>query len=132
MKKIILFIIFLISACNSAAPKFLPVGNNLPDGIVDQDYLTEVEVTNVILFKENVGVDISPPEAGLKWNPKVTTLKRGGAERVEEDYNYITISGKPKRTGEILVHINGYSKGTMTPGRKIDKIYVIKIKSDKN
>ncbi|EPQ0972561.1 hypothetical protein NNU90_002750 [Citrobacter farmeri] len=132
MKKIIFFIIFLISACNSTAPNFLPVGNNLPDGIVGQDYLTEVEVTNVILFKDNVGVDISPPEAGLKWNPKVTTLKRGGAERVDEDYHYIIISGKPKKTGEILVHINGYSMGTMTPGSKIDKIYVIKIKSDKN
>lgn len=72
MKMIIPFIIFLISACSSTAPNFLPVGNNLPDGIVGQDYLTEVEVTNAILFKENVGVDISPPEAGLKWNPKVT------------------------------------------------------------
>ncbi|MDF9719211.1 hypothetical protein P4S07_005365 [Serratia marcescens] len=132
MKNIIIFIIFLVSACNSAAPNFLPVGNNLPDGIVDQDYFTEVEITNVILFKENIGVDISPPEAGLKWNPKVTTLKRGGAERVEEDYHYIIISGKPKKAGEILVHINGYSMGIMAPGSKIDKTYVIKIKSDKN
>ncbi|MBD8165656.1 hypothetical protein [Erwinia persicina] len=132
MKKIIPFIIFLISACSSTAPSFLPVGNNLPDGMVGQGYLTEIEVTNAILFKENVGVDISPPEAGLKWNPKVTKLKRGGAERVDEDYHCIIISGKPKEVGEILVHINGYSMGTTTPGSKIDKVYVIKIKTDKN
>jgi|GEM_PF-3513524 len=132
MKNIIPFIILMISACSSTAPNFLPVGNNLPDGIVGQDYLTEVEITNVILFKENIGVDISPPEAGLKWNPKVTKLKRGGAERIEEDYHYIIISGKPKEVGEILIHINGFSMGTTTPGSKIDKAYVIKIKSNKN
>lgn len=88
----------------------------------------EVEITNVILFKENIGVEISPPDAGLGWNPKVTTLKRGGKEREEEeDYHYIIISGKPKKAGEISVHINGYSMGTMAPGSKIDKKYIIKI-----
>ncbi|EKP1134210.1 TPA: hypothetical protein ACXE54_005981 [Klebsiella michiganensis] len=132
MKKIIPFIIFLISACGSTAPNFLPGGNNLPDGIVGQDYLTEIEITNVILFKENVGVNISPPNSGLKWNPKVTKLKRGGAERVDEDYHYIRISGKPKEVGEVLVHINGYSMGTTAPGSKIDKMYVIKVKAVKN
>lgn len=132
MKKIIPFIIFLISSCGSAAPNVLPGGNNLPDGIVGQDYFTEVEITNAILFKENIGVNISPPNAGLKWSPKVTKLKRGGAERVDEDYHYIRISGKPKDVGEVLVHINGYSMGTMTPGSKIDKVYVIKIKAAKN
>lgn len=78
MKKIIPFIIFLISACGSAAPSFLPGGNNLPDGIVGQNYSAEVEITNVILFKENIGVSISPPDTGLTWNPKVTRLNRGG------------------------------------------------------
>ncbi|RJF58216.1 hypothetical protein D4100_05530 [Serratia inhibens] len=130
MKNIIPFILLLISACGSTAPSFLPGGNDLPDGIVGQDYLTEVEITNAILFKENIGVDISPPEAGLKWKPKVTTLKRGEAERVEEDYHHIIISGKPKEAGEVLVHINGYSMGTTTPGSKINKVYVIKMKKN--
>jgi hypothetical protein len=132
MEKIIPFIIFLISACSSTVPNFLPRGSNLPDGIVGQGYLTEVEITNVILFKESIGVNISPPNAGLKWNPKITKLKRGGAERVDEDYHYIRISGKPKEVGEVLVHINGYSMGTTTPGSKVDKVYVIKVKMAKN
>lgn len=127
MKKIIVFIIFFVSACGSSVPRFYPEGNELPAGYVSQNYFFEVEITNVILFKENIGVEISPPDAGLGWNPKVTTLKRGGKEREEEDYHYIIISGKPKKAGEISVHINGYSMGTMAPGSKIDKKYIIKI-----
>ncbi|MEB7598491.1 hypothetical protein [Raoultella terrigena] len=108
-----------------------------PEGIISltvvvQDYLTEVEVTNVILFKKNIGVNISPPNAGLKWNPKVTKFTRGGAERAGEDYHCIRISGKPKEVGEVLVHINGYSMGTTAPGSKVDKVYVIKVKRAKN
>lgn len=132
MKKIIPFVIFLISACGSTGPNFLPGGNNLPDGIIGQEYLTEVEITNVILFKENIGVNIFPPNVGLKWNPKVTKLKRGGVERVDEDYHYIRISGKPKEVGEVLIHINGCSMGTTTPGSKVDKVYTIKVKAAKD
>lgn len=122
----------MICACGSAGPNLLPGGNNLPDGMVGQEYFTEVEITKAILFKENIGVNISPLNAGLKWNPKIIKLKRVGVERVDEDYHYIRISGKPKEVGEVLVHINGYSMGTTTPGSKIDKVYVIKVKAVKN
>lgn len=132
MKKTLPFIIFIISACGGNSPNFLPRGHVLPEGIVGQDYFTEVEITNAILFKDHIGVNISPPNAGLEWNPKVTKLKRGGTERVDEDYHYIRISGKPKEVGKVLVHINGYSMGTMIPGNKIDKVYIIKVKAAKN
>ncbi|WP_312311949.1 hypothetical protein [Atlantibacter sp.] len=108
-------------------PKFTPKRSELPEGYVGQNYSSEIEITNAILFKGNVGVIISPSGTGLKWRPKVTTLKVGGREREEEDYHYIIISGRPKLTGNILIHINGYSMGTATPGNKIDKIYTIKI-----
>lgn len=127
MEKIIVFMIFFVSACANPAPNFSPRGNELPDGIVGQPYLAEVEITNAVLFKENIGVDISPINSGLIWKPEVITLKRGGREREEEDYHHIIISGKPKESGEILIHINGHSMGTSTPGRKIDKLYIIKI-----
>ncbi|MNG62923.1 hypothetical protein D3C79_211340 [compost metagenome] len=108
-------------------PKFSPEGSELPEGYVGQNYSSEIEITNAILFKDNVGVIMSPSEAGLKWRPKVTTLKVGGREREEEDYHYIIINGRPKLAGDILIHINGYSIGTATPGGKIDKKYRIKI-----
>jgi hypothetical protein len=127
VEKIIVFIIFFVSACANPAPDFSPSGNKLPDGIVGQTYLAEVEITNAVLFKENIGVDISPMKSGLRWKPEMITLKRGGQEREEEDYHHIIIGGKPKEIGEILIHINGYSMGTSTPGSKIDKIYIIKI-----
>ncbi|EPJ7881637.1 hypothetical protein M8E06_001300 [Raoultella planticola] len=127
MKKIIVFIIFFVSDCANPAPNFSPRGNELPDGIVGQAYLAEVEITNAVLFKENIGVDILPINSGLIWNPEMITLKRGGREREVEDYYHIIISGKPQENGEILIHINGYSMGTSTPGRKIDKSYIIRI-----
>ena len=92
--------------------------------------MAEVEITNAVLFKDNIGVDISPMKSGLRWKPEVIILKKGGQEREEEDYHHIIISGKPKEIGEILIHINGYSMGTSTPGRKIDKVYIIKINND--
>lgn len=127
MKKIIIFIIFFVSACANPAPNFTPKGSNLPDGVVWQDYLAEIEITNAVLFKKNIDVDISPIDSGLKWKPEVNTLKRGGREREEEDYHHIIISGKPKKIGEILIHIHGYSMGTSTPGSQIDKTYMIRI-----
>ncbi|PKH22399.1 hypothetical protein CIG19_13950 [Enterobacterales bacterium CwR94] len=130
MKKIILFIVLLISACANPAPNFSPDGNSLPNGIVNQTYFSEVEITNAVLFKENIDVDILPPESGLKWSPEVITLKRGGQEREEADYHRIIISGTPKKIGEILIHINGYSMGTSRPGREIDKTYIIRISDD--
>lgn len=63
---------------------------------------------------------------------KGNQVEKRGAERVDEDYHYIRISGKPKEVGEVLVHINGYSMGTTAPGSKIDKMYVIKVKAVKN
>ncbi len=108
-------------------PKFSPEGSELPEGYVGQNYSSEIEITNAILFKDNIGVTISPPGVGLKWRPKVTVLKVGGREREEKDYHYIIIIGRPKLKGDILIHINGYSMGTATPGGKIDKKYKIKI-----
>lgn len=128
MRKILIFIMCFVSACANTAPNFSPKGYDLPDGIVDQVYLAEVEITNAVLFKENIDVDISPRDSGLKWKPEVNTLKRGGQEREEENFHHIIISGKPKEAGEILIHINGYSMGTSAPGSKIDKKYLIKIK----
>ncbi|MTH47610.1 hypothetical protein [Intestinirhabdus alba] len=127
MKKIIVFIIFFLFACANPAPNFSPGGNKLPDGTVGQAYFSEVEITNAVVFKENVGVNISPMDSGLRWKPEVITLEREGQKKEEEDYHHIIISGKPKKTGEILIHINGYTMGTSTPGRKIDKVYRIKI-----
>jgi len=94
---------------------------------VGRDYLAKVEVTNAVLFKENIDVDISPTLSGLKWMPAMNILKRRGGDGKEEDYHHIIISGKPKEAGEILIHINGYSMGTSKPGKKIDKTYVIQI-----
>jgi len=131
VKKAITFIFLFISACANHAPNFSPRGNKLPDGVVGQVYFAEVEITNAILFKENIGVDISPAKSGLIWKPEVITLKRGGQEREEEDYHHIIISGRPKKIGEILVHINGYSMGTSIPGSEIDKVYIIRINGDR-
>lgn len=105
-------------------PNFSPKGNELYGGYVGQSYSSEIEITNAILFKENIGVDISPPESGLEWKPKVTTSKR----EEEEDYHYLIISGTPKEAGDVLIYIKGYSMGTSIPGSKINKVYVIKIK----
>ncbi|MGQ8777029.1 hypothetical protein ACUTQ5_22050 [Serratia sp. NA_112.1] len=127
MKKVITFIVLFISACANHVPNFSPAGNELPDGVVGQAYFAKVEITNAVLFKENIGVDISPVNSGLIWKPEVITLKRGGQEREEEDYHHIIISGRPKEMGEIMIHINGYSMGTSMPGSKIDKSYIVKI-----
>ncbi|MBM7354597.1 hypothetical protein [Lelliottia amnigena] len=130
MKKVIIFIVFFVFSCANSVPTFSPEGSDLPDGVMGRNYLAEVEITNAVLFKENVNVDISPIGSGLKWEPEVSILKRGGGERGEEDYHHIIISGKPKDAGEIVIHINGYSMGTSAPGRKIDKVYVIRINKD--
>lgn len=127
MKKTIVSIIFFVSACSNPVATFSPSGSNLPDGVVGRAYFGEVEITNTIIFKENIGVDISPIGSGLKWKPEVNTLKKGEEEREEEDYHHIIISGKPKEAGNIHIHINGYSMGASTPGGKIDKVYIIKI-----
>lgn len=78
MKKTIVSIIFFVSACSNSVATFSPSGSNLPDGVVGRSYFGEIEITNAIIFKENIGVDISPIGSGLKWNPEVNTLKRGG------------------------------------------------------
>lgn len=123
----IIFLIFFVFSCANSAPTFTPRGDSLPDGVVGQAYLAKVEITNAVLFRENIGLDILPIESGLTWKPEVKTLKRRGEDREEEDYHHIIISGKPKDVGKVLIHINGYSMGTSTPGSKIDKVYAIKI-----
>ncbi|MCW1877815.1 hypothetical protein OMR58_25590 [Erwinia sp. INIA-01] len=102
-------------------PKFYPEGSELPEGYVGKNYSSEIEITNNILFKDNIGVTISPPGVGLKRMPKVNALKVGGREREEEDYHHIIIMGRTKLKLDILIHINGCSMGATTPGGEIDK-----------
>lgn len=124
MQKFIVFIIFFISACSNSTPRFYPEGHNLSEGFVGQNYFSLIEISNAVLFKENIGVDIVPMGTGLKWQPKMMTSESGGTE---EDYHYIIITGKPNKSGDILIHINGYSMGTAIAGSKIDKKYIIKV-----
>lgn len=78
MKKAIVFIIFLFQHVGILCRNFLRKEVNFLKGILERTIRLKIEITNAILFKDNVVVIISPSEAGLKWRPKVTTLKVGG------------------------------------------------------
>lgn len=115
MKKLTsIFVIgFLLIGC---ASKVIVMPDQLPDAVVGKPYYMEIQIK---------GGAVSPTILGLVKSENGLVV-----EPIEKNvgYNTIKIYGKPLKAEDTTILIRGSTYGTMVPGTKFEKTYVIKVK----
>ena len=128
MRYFICVLIFIVSGCSSTHPTILPEKSALKVATVNHKYREVIEIKGGAVNESSVSVSITPNDSGLAWNPEETKYSFGGEDGVNKDYHRIIISGIPKKSGEYLVTISGFTLGTMYSGQDFYKQYTVKIK----
>lgn len=111
--------------CGNPTPKLTP--DRLPVGTTGIDYNAVINISGGYISQRSISVKITPQDSGLTWSPKVSYLTFQGKTQKDEDFHEISITGIPLLKGVIQIQIDGFTYGTMYPGKEFHKIYNITV-----
>lgn len=125
--RIFLLLISLLTliGCGNHTPKVTP--NKLSPAISGMNYNTVINISGGYISERGINVDITPDNSGLSWSPIISYRNSLGKVQKDLDFHTITVSGTPLNKGVIKIKIDGFTSGTMYPGKEFHKIYNITV-----
>ena len=93
---------------------------SLPNATVGTPYYAKIKVVGGRVIDYSFYYDIKPENSGLE-------LSIPSYFESHVSYNDLKVKGVPKVAGTISIELSGLTYGTMCPGSKFNKTYIIKI-----
>ena len=93
---------------------------SLPNATVGTPYYAKIKVVGGRVIDYSFYYDIKPENSGLE-------LSIPSYFESHVSYNDLEVMGVPKVAGTISIELSGLTYGTMCPGSKFNKTYIIKI-----